>query len=65
MYTPEPAFVVKVCGITSQEDLSVAVEAGANAVGFNFYPKSPRYLDAEGRGNTGNSGELPARRVSL
>ena len=37
-------FIVKVCGITTAEDLEVSVAAGANAIGFNFYPKSPRYL---------------------
>ena len=42
---PEPLFVIKVCGITRQEDLTASLDAGANAVGFNFYRKSPRYLD--------------------
>ncbi len=37
-------FIVKVCGITTEEDLETSVEAGANAIGFNFYAKSPRYL---------------------
>jgi phosphoribosylanthranilate isomerase len=38
---------IKICGITRQEDLKCAVDAGADALGFVFYPKSPRYVAPE------------------
>lgn len=38
---------VKVCGMTRSEDVAAAAELGVDAVGFVFYPKSPRNLDIE------------------
>ncbi len=37
----------KICGITRIEDLRAVVNAGADALGFVFYPPSPRYLTPE------------------
>ena len=38
---------IKICGLTREDDVQAAVEAGADAVGFVLYEKSPRYVSVE------------------
>lgn len=38
---------VKICGLTREQDVDAAVEAGADAVGFVLYAKSPRHVGAQ------------------
>ena len=38
---------IKICGLTREADVDAAVAAGADALGFNFYPESSRYLSVE------------------
>lgn len=41
---------IKVCGLTREADVDAAVEAGADAIGFVLYDKSPRHVSAERAG---------------
>ncbi|WP_323767471.1 phosphoribosylanthranilate isomerase [Marinovum sp.] len=40
----------KICGLTRPQDVAAAAEAGAHYLGFNFFPKSPRYVDIPNAG---------------
>ena len=46
---------IKICGLTREQDVDAAVAAGADAVGFVLYDKSPRYVTAQ------RAGELARR----
>lgn len=39
--------LVKICGVVDPENARVAVEMGADFLGLNFYPRSPRYVEVE------------------
>ena len=41
------SFTVKICGLSTPETLDVALDAGADMVGFVFFPPSPRHLASE------------------
>lgn len=38
---------IKVCGMTRAEDAQLAASLGADYLGFNFYPKSPRFISLD------------------
>ena len=57
---PNP--ILKVCGITNQPDADAAIAAGATAIGFNFYLKSPRYITPESVAGIATTG---VRRVGV
>lgn len=45
--SPEHRTRIKICGLTREADVDAAVEAGADAIGFVLYEKSPRYVDSD------------------
>jgi phosphoribosylanthranilate isomerase len=39
------AIQIKICGVTNANDARACVELGADMIGFNFFPESPRYIE--------------------
>lgn len=56
---------VKICGINAPGALSAAVEAGADYVGFIFYPPSPRYVTPDEAGALARAAPAHVRKVGL
>jgi indole-3-glycerol phosphate synthase/phosphoribosylanthranilate isomerase len=44
---PASRVQIKICGITNLEDAMAACEAGADMLGFNFWPQSPRFIEPQ------------------
>ena len=47
MQSPAPPFTIKICGLSTPETLEAALDAGADMIGLNFHPKSPRFVSHE------------------
>jgi len=57
--------LIKICGLNTPESLDVALEAGADAVGFVFFPPSPRHLGFEAARTLGARVRGRALKVAL
>ena len=59
------SLIVKICGLSTRETLDVALEAGADMVGFVFFPPSPRHLSLETARELGKATKRRAGKVAL
>jgi phosphoribosylanthranilate isomerase len=57
--------LVKICGLSTRETLDVALQAGADMVGFVFFPPSPRHLSLETARELGKQAKGRAAKVAL
>ncbi len=59
------SLIVKICGLSTSETLDVALQAGADMVGFVFFPASPRHVSLETARELGRQAKGRALRVAL
>ena len=59
------SLIVKICGLSTREMLDVALDAGADMVGFVFFPPSPRHLGLETARDLGGHAKRRALKVAL
>ena len=59
------SLIVKICGLSTGETLDVALQAGADMVGFVFFPASPRHLGLETARDLGRQARGRAIKVAL
>jgi phosphoribosylanthranilate isomerase len=59
------SLLVKICGLSTRETLDVALQAGADMVGFVFFPPSPRHLSLEAARELGKQASGRAVKVAL
>jgi phosphoribosylanthranilate isomerase len=59
------SLIVKICGLSTRETLDAALQAGADMVGFVFFPPSPRHLDLAMARDLGRQAKGRASKVAL
>jgi phosphoribosylanthranilate isomerase len=59
------SLIVKICGLSTRETLDAALQAGADMVGFVFFPPSPRHLDLATARDLGRQAKGRASKVAL
>jgi phosphoribosylanthranilate isomerase len=59
------SLLVKICGLSTSETLDVALQAGADMVGFVFFPASPRHIGLETARELGRQAKGRALKVAL
>jgi phosphoribosylanthranilate isomerase len=59
------SLIVKICGLSTRETLDVALESGADMVGFVFFPPSPRHLGLETARELGRQAKGRALKAAL